>query len=343
MTHDTSGTQDVLRYLTEDENSQFAGQAVAILDRWQGRDNLLWRFESGRSEAVLKLFLEAGQVRADRQFSGQERFAPWGLAPRPRWQARQPEGLPRPVLVYEWSDGDALDLTNPDHADALLDAVVRVHGEEPGEHTRFSPHPINLAYFWRVLNGSRQPIYDWVQRQGATELGSLLEQLWAISEEWMRAALPAVGETAPRLIHGELMAENGLLHRGQAMLLDWEFFGLGDPAQEVARFLFYHAAALGNAGQAQWIERYCARMDDDGLPMRIDLYGRLLPFQSLMFLLNGVRSELAETPDAEALTESRAFLVETITATLTQAAETLRAASLPQDGCRDEIHRLLTL
>lgn len=341
MTQDTSGTQDVLRYLTEDATSQFAGQSVTIRDRWQGRDNLLWRFEAGNQEAVLKLYLEAGQVRADRQFNGQERFAPWGLAPRPLWQERQPETLPRPILVYEWSDGEALEVTNLDHTDALVDAVVQIHQEGAGEYGRFSPHPVNLAYFWRVLSGSRQPLHQWLKTQ-APALDTWLAHLWSAVEPWMETALPITGETAPTLVHGELMIENILFQRGQALLLDWEFFGIGDPAQEVARFLFYHANQIDDAVRERWLQRYLARMDDDSLAMRVDLYQRLLPLQSLTFLLNGIQRELIENPAQQGtLDEERAVLVEIVTATCRDAVATILAEEMALETVQEELKRLL--
>ena len=70
---------------------------------------MLWRVESRGQEAVLKLSLDAGQVRSRREFDGQTLLAPFGLAPPPLWLDRIPETLPRSVLVYRWVAGEPFD------------------------------------------------------------------------------------------------------------------------------------------------------------------------------------------------------------------------------------------
>jgi aminoglycoside phosphotransferase (APT) family kinase protein len=346
MTQDTSGTQNVLAYLGEAEKSLFAGEEIAIVERWQGRDNLLWRFRAAGQEGVLKLFMEAGQVRADRQFSGQERFAPWGLAPRPLWQERQPETLPRPLLVYEWIEGDAFDPIDPGGWEALVETVVRIHTDEPGDYGRFSPHPINLSYFWRVWQGSREPLATWMRERGVDPLGAIFAEIWDAAEGMMAAALPVFGETAPTLIHGDLVAEHLLLHRGQALLLDWELFGLGDPAQDVARLLFFNGQLMDPFTEERWLDRYLARLDEPGLESRIEIYRRILPFQSLTTLLTGIGREIATNPDQiDELEESRPFLVETMATALVHAAGSLLADPLrgDLDDLRGQFDQLLRL
>ncbi|MEZ4836748.1 MAG: aminoglycoside phosphotransferase family protein [Caldilineaceae bacterium] len=342
MTQDTSGTQDVLTYLSEGEKSAFAGQSIEIVDRWQGRDNLLWRFKTGDADAVLKLFMEAGQVRADRQFSGQDRFAVYGLAPRPHWQDRQPDPVPRPVLVYDWIEGDPFDPADPAQWDALADAVARIHSEDPGDHTRFSPHPVNLDYFQRVWQGSRQPLDDWFTSRQALSLHELFTQLWRQADQIMAAALPVFGETMPTLVHGDVTVDHLCLHRGQILLFDWELFGLGDPAQEAARILFYNQQFIDETVQARWLERYLIQVDDPSLPARVDVYRRILPFQSLTFLLNGIQREISNDPAQLAdLEESRPFLVETISSALVHAAGTLLGDAPGMEQVEAEIDSLL--
>lgn len=346
MTQDNSGTQDIVTYLREGERSAVAGQPITIVDRWQGRDNLLWRFQSNGADAVLKLFMEAGQVRADRQFSGQDRFAVYGLAPRPRWQDRQPDPVPRPVLVYDWIEGDPFDASDPSHWDAMADAVARIHSEDPGEHMRFSPHPVNLDYYQRVWQGSRQPLDDWFLARRASSLREWVSQLWGEADQILAAALPIFGETMPTLVHGDVTVDHLCLHRGQILLFDWELFGLGDPAQEAARILFYNQQSMDETVQARWLERYLIQMDDPSLPTRVDIYRRILPFQSLTFLLNGIQREISNDPAQLAdLEESRPFLVETMATALVHAAGSLLADPLREktDDLLGQFDRLLRL
>ncbi|MBX2998475.1 MAG: aminoglycoside phosphotransferase family protein [Caldilineaceae bacterium] len=339
MTQDSAGTQNVIAYLSSAEQwsrhdhvSGFDDAKIEIIDRWQGRDNLLWRFRTGDQDGVLKLFMEAGQVRADRQFSGQERFAPWGLAPRPLWQERQPDALPRPLLVYAWIDGDIFDPADLGGWEALAETVARIHTEELGDYGRFSPHPINLSYFWRVWQGSRDPLAAWVRERKVDALGAILAEMWDAVEGMMAAALPVFGETAPALIHGDLVAEHVIFHRGQALLLDWELFGLGDPAQDAARLLFFNGQIMDPSAEARWLDRYLARMDEPGLESRIEIYRRILPFQSLTSLLTGIGREIANDPaQMGELEGSRPFLVETMATALLHATGSLLADPLRED------------
>ncbi len=342
MSQDTTGTQAVLAYLSEGEKSTVAGQPIEILDRWQGRDNLLWRFRTGNQDAVLKLFMEAGQVRADRQFRGQDRFAGYGMAARPHWQDRQPDPVPRPVLVYDRIDGDPFDAADAAQWDAVADAVARIHNEDPGEHTHFSPHPVNLDYFQRVWNGSRRPLEEWLSARRAFLLHELFAHLWQQADQIMAAALPVFGETAPTLVHGDITLDHLCLHRAQILFFDWELFGLGDPAQEAARFLFFNQQAMDETAQERWLERYLMQVDDPSLPARVEVYRRILPFQSLTFLLNGIQREISGNPAQLAdLDESRPFLVETIGRALVHAAQVLLGDRPAENDLIQEIDQIL--
>ena len=144
-------TQAVHGYLTGASSSRFRDQEVTITDQWQGRDNLLWRVRCGDgTDAVVKMFTDAGQARSRRQFRGQEQFAAAGLAPEPLWYDRYPHGLPSQILVYRWAEGGELSLADGIHRIALAEAVARVHCTESDAVQRFSPHPFNLLTFWQI-------------------------------------------------------------------------------------------------------------------------------------------------------------------------------------------------
>lgn len=318
-------TQAVLDYLTGSAGSRFLNQEVRITDHWQGRDNLLWRVKCGDGvDAVVKMFTDAGQARSRRQFDGQARFAAAGLAPEPLWYDRYPHGLPRQILVYRWIDGGALTLADRFHRLSHADAVARVHSSDRDEVQRFSPHPFNLLTFWQIWQAGEVPLREWVSAAPAPLLTEQLSMLWSAAHRLMDAALPLLGETPPSPVHGDLTAENALFRRGQVLLVDWEFFGLGDPAQEIARFLFYEGEDWSDRGKEEWRESHRAGISDPSLPERIDLYLRLLNFQAVTFLLEGIRQgtvpPLADT-DADADAEAggaqfRSFLISALTAAL---------------------------
>lgn len=314
-------TQAIHSYLTGATSSRFRNQEVVIANHWQGRDNLLWRIhcEDG-SDAVLKMFMDAGQARSRRQFSGQEQFAASGLAPEPLWYDRYPHGLPRQILVYRWADGVSLAPSDRLHRFAHAEAVSRVHCASRDDVQRFSPHPFNLLTFWQIWQAGEAPLREWTSSAPAPLFTEHLSSLWAAAHRLINAEMPLLGETPPSPIHGDLRVENALFHRGQALLLDWEFFGLGDPAQEIARFLFYGGDDWTDESQDEWQEIYCCGNTEPSLPARVDLYERLFSFQAVTYLLEGIRQKavppVADSGQDAESSNYQSFLICALTAAL---------------------------
>ena len=329
-------TQAVHNYLTGAASSRFRSQEVVITDHWRGRDNLLWRVRCGeRTDAVVKMFTDAGQARSRRQFSGQEQFAPAGLAPEPLWYDRYPHGLPRQILVYRWADGVLLAPSDRLHRSAHAAAAARVHSASRDEVQRFSPHPFNLLTFWQIWQAGEAPLRAWVTAAPAPLLTEHLSSLWAAAHRLMDTVLPLLGETPPSPIHGDLRAENALIHRGQARLVDWEFFGLGDPAQEIGRFLFLGGDDWTKEGQEEWQDIYYCGNTDPGLPDRVDIYVRLFSSQAVTYLLEGIRQKAVPPvsdagPDAES-TQVQSFLISALIAAV-RHSQSLWGLSPLSDG-----------
>ena len=289
----TTWTQAVHSYLTGATPSRLRNQRVEFVDHWQGRDNLLWRVRSREGGcAVVKMFMDAGQARSRRQFNGQELFSDSGLAPEPLWYDRYPIGLPRQILVYRWAEGDPLQVSVPTHRNALAAAAARVHGAGTEAVGRFSPHPFNLLTFWQIWQSEEAPLRGWLARLRAPLLTELLSNLWETVRATVDRELPLMGETPPAPIHGELFPENSLVRDTGTVLLDWEYFGLGDPAQEIARLFFYGADDWPAENRQQWWDWYMAGGADASVPDRVELHLRLLSFRSATFLLEGIRQNM---------------------------------------------------
>ncbi len=344
-------TQAVHGYLTGAPSSRFLGQEVTVMDHWQGRDNLLWRVRGGDgTDAVVKMFTDAGQARSRRQYRGQDQFAAAGLAPEPLWYDRYPHGLPSQILVYRWAEGGELSLADGIHRIALAEAVAQVHRTEGDAVQRFSPHPFNLLTFWQVWQAGEAPLREWVSAAPAPLLNELLSMLWTATHRLMNGALPLLGETPAAPIHGDLTAENALFDRGRALLVDWEFFGLGDPAQEIARFLFYGGDDWSEDDRAGWCELYLAANAAPDLPERVELYLRLFNFQAVTYLLQGIRQGTAPALSgadsaSHSLTEYGTFLTEALKVAVRRSLTIWGLTPLSEtDGLllADEIEYLMT-
>lgn len=296
-----STSESVLSYLTTAPTSEFVEQTVNVIDGWEGNDNLLWRVTCGGIDAVLKLYLDAGQARSRRQFDGQQMFASLGIAPRPRWYDRYPLGLARQVLVYDWVPGDMLDVADQAAVMALAQTVAQIHGADAGEVHRFSPNALNLDYYWRMERGGFDAISHWLREQKCDLFFPIFSNLVEQSNALAEAALSRWAETPPCAVHGDLKLENCLTSFGAVVLLDWEKFGLGDPALEAASFLFSIQSQLDETMQDAWLDAYLAHADQAGMAHRIGIYRKLLPMRSVTYLLHGLRQMdlLAESAEVK--------------------------------------------
>jgi len=317
-------------YLTTAPASGFAGRAVTMRVHWRGENSLLWRVEADGAEAVVKLFLDAGQARGRRQFDGQQMFAPQGVAPEPLWFDRYPEGLARQVLVYRWVEGRNVDVGNLDDLAALAASVAAVHNGEASAVRRISPRAVNLDYFWRVLAGGLAPTTSWLEAVGCLHLAELVHALTTRAAAIVAEARLLWQSATPTPVHGDLRLEHALMQGRRAVLLDWEMFGLGDPALDVATFLRQDAGTMDDASRAHWLACYCDAVRSPELSARIDVYARLLPLQQFAFLLGGLRQLTPSDRHDPDLRNNMAFLRQTLAATgEAAAANLLTNAAMP--------------
>lgn len=314
----------VLTYLTTTAESQFVGQQVDIVAHWQGAENLLWRVVCADRPSVLKLFIDAGQVRSRRQFEAQQLFYPAGFAARPLWYEWQPEGLTRPVLVYEWIEGEALNRADHTVMAETARILATVHTAGVDEVNRLSPNPVSLDYYWRLLSKSIVQISRWFEQNAIISLQAEFLALASAATELAKQSLSNVDTTAPTAIHGDPKLENFIQSGNIVTLLDWERFGLGDPALEVATFLFQHQNELSEKQQSMWLASYLSGSTQPQLSHQIEIYRSLVPFQSVCFLLDGLRELTANEETLSQHQDALPFLSSTLAASLQQAAKRLQ-------------------
>jgi hypothetical protein len=322
-------TAQIHQYLTTAPGSLFTQQQVAIVDHWEGDTNLLWRVRVSGQEAVVKLFLDAGQARSRRQFDGHQLFAPAGLAPKPLWTDRYPHGLSRQLLVYTWSDGDPLMPDDPSELWAWAEAIGSLHTTPPDEIRRFSPHPINLDFYWSIEQGSISQITNWLAPSGLA-LTPLFQRLATATAQLIQTSLPLWATAMPTPVHGDLSRDHTLVERGRVILLDWEMFGLGDPALDAARLLQREAQTLDPEQVETWLDRYLTTVDQPEMATRIEIFRRLLEAHNVIYLLVGLQQNTSRQLGDE-LTEALPFMQMAISRAIDRAVTALRLAE-PQDS-----------
>jgi thiamine kinase-like enzyme len=317
----TDLTAQIYQYLTTAPGSPFAQQEVEMLAHLEGDANLLWRVQAGSQasapQAVVKLFLDAGQARSRRQFDGQQIFAPLGLAPQPIWADRYPYGLSRQLIVYRWSDGEAIAPDDPSALWAWAEAIGSLHATPTEDVRRFSPHPLNLDFYWRIEQGSIAQIHQWLAPSGLA-LAARFQRMVNAAETLVQNNLPLWAAAPPTPIHGDLTRQHTLVERGQVILLDWEMFGLGDPALDVARLLQREAQTLTTGQIESWLERYLQVIDQPAMDQRIDLFRRLLEIHNVFYLFVGLQQNTRNGMDSD-LRDALPFLQDALSAAFDRA------------------------
>jgi aminoglycoside phosphotransferase (APT) family kinase protein len=190
-----------------------------------GRVNRLWRVGG----AVVKQFDPAGDSPLFPNSAADEaaalRFAaPQGLAP-------------------------ALRAAGPDW-------VIRSHA--PGRPWRSDP---GLAARLLARLHALPPPASFAPRPGGS--AAILAQAAAIGAPWPAPADPGIGPPArPAPLHGDPVPGNILVHRGSALLIDWQCPAAGDPAEDIALFLspamqwLYRGAPLSADDTAAFLAAY---------------------------------------------------------------------------------------
>ncbi len=298
MASQTGTIPDPLHWLAHAPASPVHGQAVRLADTLAGDSNALWKVETGAENLVLKMFLDAGQARGRRQYNIQTLAWRADLAPEPLVFDRYPEGLARQVLVYRWCPGCPVDVRDPDHREALAQSLGRLHRLAPTSDTRLSPHPINAAYQWNLIEGSLRRLERWRLEQPRDALNAALAAVMQEASRQLPASVTDLEGSAPAaVVHGELYAEHCLMYDGRVRMVDWELAGIGDPARECAHVMLHMLRNLTADDRRAWQDRYLSEAGRTDLAPRLELYARLLPLEGLLnlaLLLTG-RRPTAET------------------------------------------------
>ncbi len=181
-----------------------------------GQTNRVWRLRGEVYDLVLKLYVSGASTPLfandpAREVACLAALSGSGLAPAP--VAADPRAGP-PWLLYRhlpgrrWAQG----------VEAVAHLLARVHAAAPPPGLPWAP------------DGSAA-----LARQ-ALEILSLCRTARAAE---LRALAPR-GQVAPsgqaRLLHGDPVAGNIVVHAGRAALIDWQCPALGDPAEDLAIF-----------------------------------------------------------------------------------------------------------
>ena len=266
---------------------------LATLPLFQGIEPDVTPFSSGpgtmhylavwnSERAVLKLFADLGaaflraKYRANAEAEGLRAFAPLGLAPELLANGELPAGIGGSFVLYKWLNGNRFNQVSIGafEADLCADTLWAVHSTQL-DLKLVSPRPRNLDAWWLATHeryrelqwGPHQQLPPIVQDGLDKLVQSVAADAQAHKRFWQGVPLSPV--------HGTPSPENLIEEGTQAMLVNWQRFGLGDPAYEVV-YAAYGLTQRGGADTGQHlIASYAQKAQDPQLETRMELYWRL--------------------------------------------------------------------
>lgn len=239
-----------------------------------------------RAQKSTALIVLPAKDRAQAESLALETYAPRGIALELLWSGDAPAHLGGYIVIYCSPKGTSAAWRQ--HDDKEIEAytsVLRAVHDAPVELRLLSPRPRNLDAWWFQVHEIYRDIPADLLRALPATIEDLLARLTqtvaadshAHKRFWQGAALTP--------IHGTPFPHNVLLSDSAATLVDWQLFGLGDPAYEVAATSCMLAESSGPSAADKLVETYLSHTDDIMLERRVKIYRRVWQFGYVLQLL----------------------------------------------------------
>ena len=242
--------------------------------RWHIRpvpsgNNRLYRATGAEADWVVKFAIRDERDRVRREFNSLTLLERLGARVAPQPIFCDPDSYAQPVVVQTWVTGTAVWSPPDDDASWLkiLQAYRQVHQITPelAEQHGIRPGPL-LGPFAPDEQVAR--LSEYARQIPPDGQSARLAELMAALQ---RARFPHLPQTRC-WAHGDPNVRNILLTANGARLVDWEYSGITDPANEIAKLMSHALAAAAGEGRFQWLaEHYAALADEAGLLPRIQL------------------------------------------------------------------------
>ncbi len=209
---------------------------------WGGFVNRSFRAGDGRRRVHVKIAPPSERARLRRWHALRDRLTrAYHAPPMLGWIELPETGTGGPI--FEWIDGETPDVIEGAllldmvamlrrlHSDAALASILAEDGDpvRTCEDVYFETLHERFVEDLAGIEAAPPPFVD------DARIAWMREQAAALAERVRRQ--PAFAEPADAPCHGDLWANNVLLHEGRWTLLDWDGLRLGDPVQDWAMLL----------------------------------------------------------------------------------------------------------
>ena len=265
-------------------------------------DGQRFRIVSGSKRAVLKRYNPTAVEGARREIAGLRLASGVGLAPELLFGEDAVAAFGGPVVVFEEPVGETLGSAPLDApaAQGWLFLLLTLHHLSPTGSTLASSMSQDAATWWQRTQSA------WSECRAAYDnaaFGSLMQamsRLHAIVGARIEANRTLWNGITRRLCHGNPVPSHIVRAGGRLMLIEWEGFGLGDPAMEVGRAVALAALSgeIDGDQYVRFVSDYLSGMRDQRdatLEERLHIFASVLPlgFCFVVLRLLGQRGALS--------------------------------------------------
>jgi thiamine kinase-like enzyme len=275
----------------------FAESLPEVLSTTQAADYTLLTVKSTGANLTVKHYFERerkqeqpiarpAKDRARAETLALETYASSGITPELLWSGDAPAHIGGFIVIYHSPQGVSATQRRLDDKEIELyaNALKAIHSK-PLDLKLRSPRPRNLDAWWFQTHELYRDMPTDLLHELPDHIEDLLARLTqtvaadshAHKRFWQDATLTPV--------HGTPFPHNLLFPGGTATLVDWQLFGLGDPAYEVASTSCMLAESSGPSSADKLAERYLAHTDDIMLGRRVKIYRRVWQFGYVLQLL----------------------------------------------------------
>jgi hypothetical protein len=309
------GASDVIAYLRRHTNLDIAEPVQLRLDSSDAIGNRYTIAASGGS-IVFKAYTTIGAERARREIAGMRLVDEINLAPELALAERDGGPLGGGVVAYRTPAGASLKgrRLSDEEVERWLFLLLTLHHLPLHGASITSALSKDPSAWWRRAQPAWETCLAAYTARSLQPLMSALAQLHAIVGARVQARRDLWSAVARRFCHGDPILAHVARERDRLLLIEWEGFGLGDPAMEIGRAatLAWLSGEITNEQHERLLQEYrdgVADLQDATLGERLDVFASILP-------LGFAFHELGQLAETEVSAHDRAIALDRVAVAL---------------------------
>lgn len=295
--------EQLIAYLRQKQLPGFA-EAIRVESSYAEGDEQIWQVASGPARAIVKCYTGSASARARREASGLRLGGRLSIAPALLLAELDGSALGGATLAYEDVRGKSLGdgaLAEADARDWLF-LLLMLHHLSPDTVDVPSSMSPDLGTWWQRNLPAWEACKTLYASAPYQPLMGALTQLHAIAGVRIETNKGLWQGVTRRPCHGNPVPAHVARVDNRIVLLEWDGFGLGDPAMEVGRAcaLAVLAGELSSDQYVRFVGDYLngtRDLGDSTLEERLRIFASVLPLGFCFTVLHLLAEDSATAPE----------------------------------------------